>query len=129
MSSIPIPGTNQQAVLVSDTTSSAALKIISEVVSAILNAPVTTSVPVSTTSVLLSANDLNRKLLTIYNYSSQELFVKFSNGASIAASGFTTIIPPKGCLVLDAAGGCKIPIYGIWAAADAAGYANITSFT
>lgn len=94
------------------------------------NNAVVTSVAANVGSVSLVAASNSRKLLLIYNKSSQQLALRFGSGAAaFEDSEFSLILPAAGLAAIDAAGGAHLAVSGIWAAVDASGYANITSFT
>lgn len=94
------------------------------------NNAVVTSVAANVGSVSLVAANNSRKLLVLYNRSNQLLALRFGTGdAAFSAGSFTAILPASGFLTVDPAGGAHLAITGIWAAADATGYANITSFS
>lgn len=81
--------------------------------------PITTSTPTnvasSATSVQLLAANANRRAASIFNDSTQDLYIK--EGTTASATDFLTIIPPKSLYEFP------LPIYtgrvdGIWAAAN-----------
>ena len=70
-------------------------------------------VTATTDSVLLSAANLNRKQLSIYNSATTDLYLKFA--ATAALGSFTIRIPPSGYFELTTTNGVYTgPIAGIW---------------
>jgi len=130
MSGIPIAGTNQQALLVSDASSAA---ILSNALGTSSVTSTLTSVAASASNTLLLAADPTRQRVIFINDSTQALYGKVGGGeASIAVGGYSFVIPPKttapAVLNFDKAYGAHLEINGIWAAADATGFLNIVSF-
>jgi len=86
--------------------------------------PTTTSVVSSVTSQVILASNVNRKGYTIANFSTETLYLSFSNPATITNSFL--ILPPRSVVQNDQFLIVTNAIYGIWTAAN--GTAQVTEY-
>lgn len=96
----------------------------SRVVDASVSAATPTHVDSQATTIQLLAANANRQGLILVNTDANALYIKYGTTATLAADGFTYIIPPGGTFEMGR------PAYtgridGIWVA-DGAGFAEIT---
>lgn len=86
--------------------------------------PVHTAVPVSVTQVELLDARPGRRSVVIFNDSTQALYIKYVTG--VTADSFTIKIPSDWYGTMPWGGVFEGKIYGVWAGADAGGFAQLT---
>lgn len=83
----------------------------------------------SASSVTLAEGHSQRQMLSIYNASTQILYINFDNAAAISSGNYVLQIAAGAYfeLPITARGVCPHKITGIWASAN--GFAQVTQYT